>query len=480
MLLAASFVVQAAPAAAQSAHDAASEAYRLYAGEDFEGAVAAARLAVERAPDSLDYRLLLADALARSGRQAEVLSVLDPADLSHDVQSRRAEALFATRDWLNAAEAFANAAATAPDPVRRSYQLRAQALSLVYADKTADAALLVRQSVADARLDAEGSVDWAMVAIAAGEDGAAQRILADETLWPRLSRQSALDAAYSAKRAKLDERALRFFEQGLRLDEQSSQPMTEEQRLAIRREIANLDRRVMVSGQVSYGETDRAASFLNLPGITDGSIQAGAEIAYRLGGWRNGRPIMPFMRAFATTYTADQVGARDAVQGWVGVQHKPLSDLNMIVEASRLFAIDGPALNDWALRTALSAGTGIEPEASRSNWQFWDVYADASYLFDAKAASGVVNARYGRAFSVPRSPNPLVITPFAVTQLGYDSLQAEEFALGAGAGVSVRRWLGGSRLRAPLAYIDLSGQARQRVAGDDRATGIHATVSFGF
>ena len=78
------------PAAVQAAQDGYD---RLNRG-DAAGAAQAAARAVTLAPDSLDYRLLWADALLRADRPAEALAALEPVQTVRDyrVQSRIAEA----------------------------------------------------------------------------------------------------------------------------------------------------------------------------------------------------------------------------------------------------------------------------------------------------------------------------------------------------------------------------------------------------
>ncbi len=83
-----------AVAAPSDGHADATTAYQAMNAARPADAVEPARRAVAASPDNLDWRLLLADALAGSGDHAGALAALQPVAGSwdHRVQSRRAEA----------------------------------------------------------------------------------------------------------------------------------------------------------------------------------------------------------------------------------------------------------------------------------------------------------------------------------------------------------------------------------------------------
>ena len=376
-----------------------------------------------------------------------------------------------------AAEAFGNAARFEADAARRSYFLRAQALELVYAGRHEEARAIVRAAMDDPPVETRNSLDWAMVAISARDDASAQSILDNEALYPQFTRQSALDAAYSAKRRGLDRRAADFFQRALALDAGEGAPLSTVQREGIRRENRELTRDWSFIAQGSYSSAGRPIGPAGTSLGDERAAQFGAEVSRRIGGWRNGRPFSVFARVYHSEYLSADAVSGNAAQGWAGVRYKPLSQVNLNLEASRLIALDDDGLDDWSLRAAISGGQGLEPEVGRQSWAYAHYYGDVSYLTDADVTFGLAEGRAGYSFLVGGSAT--VLTPYAVARLGVDTGRLKEEALGAGVGVSVRHWFGESDTTAYRGFVDFDVQARQRIAGDRRASGVLAMLTIG-
>ena len=376
-----------------------------------------------------------------------------------------------------AADAFGQAAAFEPYAARRSYFLRAQAMQLVNAGRREAARGVVKQALAEPVLAAADSLDWAMVAISAGDDLSAQEILANEDLYPSFDRQTALDAAYSARRAGLDARAARFFAFGLTLDTAASQPLPQAQVEAIRREIRELERRWSLLAVASYST---AASPLGLgtPAFdATEAFQTGAEAAWRIGGWRSGRPVHVFARVFHTETPGGSHTGGNATQGWLGVRYKPLAALNLNLEASRTIALDPDGRDDWSMRAAISGGRGLEPSTDRRGWIYGHYYADLSFLLESDLFYGTAETRGG--YSLRLDKRATTLTPYATARLGLDTGRAQAHDLGAGVGLSLRHWYAETRNVAYRGFIDLDIQARQGITGDGRASGVQATLTLG-
>ena len=378
---------------------------------------------------------------------------------------------------LQAADAFGNAACFENDAAKRSYFLRAQAFLLVYAGRHDEAQAVVHAAMDDLSLDTRNSLDWAMVAISAGEDASAQDILDNETLYGEFTRQSALDAAYSAKRRGMDKRAVDFFQRGLALDAGEETPLGPLQLEGIRRENRELTRDWSFIAQGSFSSAGRPIGPANTPLGDDRSAQFGAEMSRRIGGWRNGRPFSVFARVYHSEFLSDDALTGSATQGWAGVRYKPLSQFNLNLEASRLIGLDDDGLDDWSLRAAISGGQGLEPDVGRRSWAYAHYYGDVSYLTNADVIFGLAEGRAGYSFLLDESA--AVLTPYAVARLGVDTGRLEEEALGAGVGISLRHWFGESDTIAHRGFIDFDVQARQRIAGDQRASGVLATLTIG-
>ena len=373
-----------------------------------------------------------------------------------------------------AADSFGRAALSETDAGRRSYYLRAQAYQMVLAGRSVEARAVVARAVAEPALQTRTSLDWALVAMAAGDDAAAQEILADPAHHEGLTRQSALDAAYSAKRLGLDERAVQFFRLGLALDEREEARLSPNSREQIRREIRELERVWSVTGQASYSSAGRPDGLV--PVGDDEALQVGAELSRRLGGWRAGRPFSVFARVFHSQFTGAAGERSGATQGWVGARYKPLAAVDFNVEASRLVGLDENGIDDWSLRSAISAGGGLEPETGQGSWTYWRGYADASYLFEKDIAYGLAEARFGRSLTVGGGT---VLTPYAVARAGLDTGRAEDVSLGAGAGVSLRHWYAATDTVAARGFIELDIQAREGIAGNSDAGGVLASITVG-
>lgn len=438
-------------AQAGAGYDAALKAYQSYESGQFTEAAVFARTAAELEPENQAYRALLG------------------------------ESLFASGNWILAAEAYETAASLPANAgVNQAHLYRARALALYRGGKPAEAREALAAGLIIPNVASVEPFDWAMIAIAVGDDRTAQSILSDESLCNQFTRQTALDAGYSAKRSHLDERATNFFKLALSLNDVMDEPLAKQTRFGIGREIALLEWPLVISGQISYGDADQTASFLNLPSVSLANIQGGAELGYRVGGWRNGRPIIPFARVFRTEYLASGSSSFNATQGWLGVQHKPFSSINLVVEGSKLFDLGGEGIDDWSLRTAFSYTLGLEPDPVRAQKPFVDIFADASLLVEANETFGLINFRFGRSFRLNDDASPVIVTPFAIVNGSIETAQREHFALGAGGGVGIRKWFANDAAMVTRTFIDLTLQARLGIAGDRRAEGAFATVSFGY
>jgi len=436
-----------ATANAQETNDPATQPFRDFEAGRYSDAEVGAEAALAQDPDNSVWWALLAEARAKNGQ------------------------------YQSAAGAFARAAEEESEAARRSYFRRAQTLNLVQADMHTEARQILRQSLADPSLDAGNSLDWAMVAIAARDDASAQEILANEALYNDFTRQSALDSGYSAKRRGLDGRAVRFFELGLALDESEQSRLSPVEREGIRREIRELERDWSFIAQGSYSTAGRPSGLSAAPLDDERAMQFGAEVSRRIGGWRNGKPFSVFARIYHSEFLGDDASIGDATQGWVGVRYKPFSSLNFNLEASKLIALDSDAIDDWSVRSAISGGEGLEPEVGRGQWTYVHYYSDLSYLFENDVAFGIAEGRFGRAFALGDRSN--VITPYLVVRADLDTGREDEGALGGGAGVSLRHWFDETETSAWRGFIDFDVQARQRIAGDRRATGVLATITIG-
>lgn len=471
--VAAILIAAAVPAQAQDAAavQAATEGYaRLNAG-DLDAAVAAARRAVAAAPEHLDYRLLLADALLRAGRDEEAFVVLQPVREVADyrVQTRLAQAAAASGHKAEAAKAFGAAAPLATEPESRAYLTRAQIMTLVELDRRDEARAAFDAGWASGVLRGPAPLDTAMLAIAVGDDVKAQEAFKDAWRAAPLSGRVALDAGYSARRLGRDADAVRYFELGLTTIPEADATVERQRRHEIAREIETLKRRWGFTASISRGVATTTATAT--PG-SENLTQAGLEAYYRLGGYRDGRPLDLFVRGFGTL-DADQGGATggDTIQGWAGLRWKPFSRTNLILEGSRMFKVGDLARDDTMLRAAWSAESSGDLRYDRASWTSWRLYGDVARILDDEQTLAVAEARAGRTWQVGDRTQ---ITPFVRIRLNHDSLLPDPTAIGAGPGVAWRYWYRETGQAAPASYLDFNLGYDFSLSGDGRSEGVSA------
>ena len=74
-----------------------------------------------------------------------------------------------------------------------------------------------------------------------------------------------------------------------------------------------------------------------------------------------------------------------------------------------------------------------------------------------------------------------VAYPHAVLAAEYNSLQmVDKVSVGAGPGISVRRWFREDKYAAPRSYVDFSLSYRFHVAGDERVKGLFFTSQLSY
>ncbi|WP_029086758.1 NfrA family protein [Brevundimonas aveniformis] len=373
-----------------------------------------------------------------------------------------------------AVDQASDASATVQDADSRAYASRLNILNLVEQGRIDEARAAFDADWAAGILPGPAPLDAANIAVSVGRDAEAQAAFRQADAQTPLSGATALNAGYSARRIGDDATAIYWFERGL--DTWPTDPAFDDQRrFEIRREIETLQRVWGASASVSYGSTSTTSS-----GIVgaDTVVQAGGEVYRRIGGYNNGRTLDVFGRVF-TTLDSDVGGPTggDTTQGWVGVRYRPLSETNLILEASRMIALGDLARDDWMLRAAWSAEDGSDLRFDRTSWPAWRLYGDVAHLVDAEQTLGVAEARLGRAW---RTTDRDVVTPFVTVRGYYDSALADEFAAGAGPGVSWRHWFRERGQAAPASWIEFVLGYQFSLSGDARGEGTFIGVNLSY
>lgn len=439
--------------------------------------IAPAARAVNTAPDNLDWRLLLVDALMGANDPAGALAALQPVADSwdHRVQTRRAEAARLTGDLSQAAEAYGLAAPLAPTAESRAYLTRARAQALVQLGRTAEARAVLREAAATGMLPGDAPLDFAYAAVGAGDDRLAVQGFAAADRAEPLKGAQALDAAYAARRAGQDAKAVTWLEQGART--LPADQLTPQRRHEIGRELQTLEHRFGGTATVSTGPADSATTLVNTGG--EQVTQVGGEVWARVGGDNNGRPVQVFARAYQTLDADSGPTGGDSTQGWIGARWKPFTETNLVLEASRLIAIGDAARDDTMLRAAWSGDVGGDLRYDRDSWPSAHVYVDAARLLEDEQTYAVADANIGWTWVASESRRDTVTAGVGV-RADYDSLRAEEWAVSAGPRVAWRHWMGGDDLRAPGSYLDVSLGYYAPLDDGPRDAGVVAAVTVGF
>ena len=188
----------------------------------------------------------------------------------------------------------------------------------------------------------------------------------------RAHTSAALDAAYVSKRLAQNEQALAYFRDAIDATVGGTMRMPAQKLFDVRREVAEIERQWGAYTTLNYNAVGVApATPLAPPPATGNVLQAGFEAYWRppVIGYRNGRIVELFARTFQTL--ADASGGPTGTstqQGAVGARWKPLSDINLILEGARLFALGTYGRNDWLTRVAASHGEGTDLRVEQANW----------------------------------------------------------------------------------------------------------------
>lgn len=458
------------------AQDQAQAAYDALAHNRPADAVAAAERAVAAAPENLEWRLLLTDAYLRAGRPADALVALQPLADRDDyaVQSRLAEAADAAGRTEAAQKAYARAAVLAPDAASRAFLARAHAAALVKLGRKDEARSAFDAALASGALKVSDALDLAYLAQSVGDDRTALAAFHQAEAEGALAGASTLDAAYAARRLGRDGDAIRFFKRGLDSDVSGQFELEPQARFDVRREVATLERRWTAIGVIGRGVGAVAPGAAGArPG---GAVQGGGEVFARLGGYRSGRPIVAFARAFQTLDVENDAAVGfDTTQAWLGLRWKPLAQSNLLLEGSRMVAIGDRARNDWMARLGWSADEGADLRVDRTAWPMWRVYVDIARIIEDEQTIALIELRAGRTFRVR---GRATLSPYAVVRADYDDSLAGSEALGAGLGLTWRAWVRETRYSAPSSYVEASLEYRARLSGDQRAEGVFVTLGF--
>lgn len=280
------------------------------------------------------------------------------------------------------------------------------------------------------------------------------------------------DAAYIAKRLGDNELAIVLF--GKALDINTNLPTVErtfdeQLEFGYRREIQEMGRKFGVIASTSYQSNGFG------PQNNINILQGGMEAYWQPEGigYQNGKILQVFARGYETLYdkSGGETGSVTA-QGSVGARYKPVSDINIVLTAEKLFPIGDLASNDWLMRAAYSTGDGIDIRPYNHDWNAWQFYTEGAYFVNAGRYIQSMESRYGHSWRMDKMDSHLVVTPHMALAGDFDSGATLRTALGAGPGVSLRYWFREDRHNAPASWFELTSQYRFEFTNTQRAHGL--------
>src|SRR5216683_1338047 len=417
-------------------------------------------------------RLALADAAAKADQPQRVLDALAPYadDRSYAVASRRGFALLALGKNEDALASF-DIAIAAAEPGREHDVVTAAKIGvLADLDRQREGAELFAQSLAKNELNTLPDLDVAYLGVRVRNDEVAGERFAKARADGSLTPAAALDAAYVSKRLAENKEALAYFRTAIDAAADGSLRLPPQKLFDTRREYAEIERQWGFYSTLTYNAIGVAPTTPLAPPLPSGNVlQAGFEAYWRppVIGYRNGRIVELFVRSFETLTdgTGGPTGP-STTQGMAGARWKPLSDINLVLEGAKLFALGTYGRNDWMLRAAASQSQGTDLRVEEPNWTMWQVYGEYARFFQTPQNLMSFEGRFGRSFRADAVSDHLVGTPFLVVGGAYDDTLATPGALGAGGGLGLRYWFREDKYAAPRSYVDMNVQYRFKLAGD--------------
>ncbi|WP_083490141.1 NfrA family protein [Stenotrophomonas daejeonensis] len=513
----------------------ANAAWAMLQRKDYDGAAAAAGEAVGYAPDIPSYWYLQVGALLMQGRDADADAVASRAleqdgqdafalilrayarARGHDMAAARADMELAQRqDWLSEQEAgrirlvaqdIAGGGIAKGSPevfctgeqedMRCSVEPAGSSTNLAgpgYEAATAFYAAQARRDFAAAAtharqaLAADGGNTAYRVMLAdalamSGQAGPARTELAALSAHGALADEQLLAAAYAAQRANENALASSWFRQAVDAIDAGRLQEGAEARRNITGVVSDLERTWGFNAALGFG-TVGVMSPAFAPSLSARrALQSSEELYWRPPGIgnRNGTRVELFVRMGQTLYdgTGGATGA-GTNQVVVGARWKPLRQQNVVLGLEHFVDAGQYARRDWLARVAWSDGNGGSFRDDARSWGYWNAYAEADRFLESSQTLGTLNLAVGRAYRLDRFCTNCVGIVHVSANVDYDSELARKATLGAGPGVSLRRWFRGDTYHSPRSSIELNLQYRVRLAGDDRSRGVFAGLYFSY
>ncbi|MES2972731.1 MAG: bacteriophage N4 adsorption protein A [Pseudomonadota bacterium] len=456
------------------AWELADRAYKAYARGDWRQAIASAREAQRQRPDVPELQVLLDKAeaaQARQARQGSTARTSRPARATAASPKPPAVPVAAAAP-LNPEPATA---AAPPAPLATPPAQPTPPAPPATAPAAPPPAPDPAYAAADAAYKAYDLRDYRLAASLANE---AARLAPQNADWQKLASTAQHDAAFAAVRAGDDAEAIDYFKRTIDDVNALKLRMSPQLLFNTRRAVAEVSRETGVIASLSYRG---AVSGLGLvPGAGTDTLQAGVEAYWRPWGYRNGRYVELFARAFETLYSkGGGATGGDTLQSAIGIRYKPLTDTNIVASFSRVFAAQG-GRDDWLAQLGYSAGSGGDLRVDAPAWWTTRISAEAGRYLEAGRSYALAELQAGKSFRLGDDSGRWVLFPHLSVAADYDSAAAEQASLGIGPGISARYWFNEDTYSAPRSYVDITLQYRARLAGAQRAKGVFLNTTLSY
>jgi tetratricopeptide (TPR) repeat protein len=457
---------------------AAEIAFKAFEQRNYAVAAIKAKEAVALSPDNKPYQLLLVNALMADGQLEQANQSATHFLKMNAEDAEMVAARSALRHRLGYRELANEDAAIALRSDRLS--LASELATLIQLDRKPEARERLTEAIKEGVLQGQTDTNIAYLAILVGDDETALSSFNRAKIEGSLPSTATQDAAYAAARIGRNEQALEYFKQTIDIAEARPSLLTPQQLFDTRREVADRSRQWGANAAVTYRGISPSAPSATQSGVSNDSLQAGAEIWWRPFEYRHGRVLELFGGLSETLSSkAGYATGSESVQGTLGARIKPLDDVNLVLAIERRFSIGSKTTTDWLPRMAYSAGTGTDLRVDTSNWMTTTLYAEVGRFIKQRQTYAVFEGQMGRSFRLDSVNPKLVILPHLVLGADYNSAISAESktAVGIGAGVNLRHWFNEDRYNAPRSYSEMSLQYRNRIGGADRAKGVFLRFS---
>ena len=358
--------------------------------------------------------------------------------------------------------------------------------TLTGANDEAGATRAARQAIDDGMLDGMSDVSAAYIAARAGDDRVAVTRFQRAEEQGTLPASAQADVAFAAIQAHQNQLAATYLEHAI--DTGLAPPdgtpaATPTQLLDERNAHADVTRNWGFTSTLAY-RGQQVQPGLGAPPTqgnpSNNNYQLSNEIYWRPLGSLNDRMLEVYARDSESFGVPDGPSGVATNEIALGVRAKPFKTINAIFAVEHILPLGSSARSDWLGRAAYSYGIGTERRLDVPSWWTVNAYGEIGHYMMHPSTYGTAFVEAGRSYRVDSISPRLVVFPFAVAGVDYDSTINHSLPLAAGVGVDTRYYFREDKYDSPRSYVDLTVQYRAHLVGDVRGRGFFAATTFSY